>query len=184
MSSKDSSRSIDVAIAASPLLGGLCMRIPEVLQREVLPKLTARDRLSFAMVAPLPFRLVSQSGLLVAPGPEGTPDLILRMALDPPRRAMILLMAMNRGQLWVDDLHSKLSSKLSSHVGLDVETGRPYCVRCRRTEGQNYGRTKLRSIRALYDHAQVLGVFDGKKQSRRWHREMASRLGAFLEFFE
>lgn len=178
MSSKDSSRSIDVAIAASPLLGGLCMRIPEVLQREVLPKLTARDRLSFAMVAPLPFRLVSQSGLLVAPGPEGTPDLILRMALDPPRRAMILRMAMNRGQPWVDDLHSKLSSKLSSHVGLDVETGRPYCVRCRRTEGQNYGRTKLRSIRALYNHAQVLGNCDG------WHREMASRLGAFLEFFE
>ena len=177
MSTTNSARSIDVAIAASPLLGGLCLRIPEVLQHEVLTRLEPKERLAFAQVGSQPFRVVSQSGLLVASGPETkrTPDV---------KRAMVLRMAMSRGQLYdLDEVHSRLSSKLSSHVGFDMELGRPYCVRCRRIH-DNHGRGRIRSLRELHDHS--LRVIEGSfnKNEKRWHRVLASRLGAVLEFFE
>ena len=98
-------------------------------------------------------------------------------------------MAMSRGQFCVDDLDkvhlpSRLSSKLSSHVGFDMELGQPYCVRCRRIHGKKYGRVRIRSLRELHDHS--LRVIEGSsnKNEKQWHRVLASRLGAFFEFFE
>ena len=66
MARHDRARSGDVAIATSPLLGGICLRIPEVLQHEVLTRLKPEERLAFAcLVAPPP--RPSRSSLSNAP---------------------------------------------------------------------------------------------------------------------
>ena len=66
MARRDRARSVDVAIATSPLLGGMCLRILEVLQHEVLTRLKPEERLAFAcLVAPPP--RPSRSSLSNAP---------------------------------------------------------------------------------------------------------------------
>ena len=174
MSPKGNARTIDDVIAASPLLGGLCLRIPEVLQREVLSRLKPRDILAFSRVGSLPMQVVLRTSELKH---------IYRFLPNKRRRweetrITHLHMAFTSGELRIDPPYTRAQriSELAKRIGYVLGQNLFCCMRCRRKYGKKDDRARYRSLLDLCEHARQMVKTENSNGGKRMHRRIASEM--------
>ena len=147
----------DDAVATS-ILGRLCAQVPEVFETHVMPHLSNRDLLSLAFLGGEPRRVIR--------GSSHAPPAFSRYPWIRPMGYAV---------------EDRMCQVLDRFVGLDPD-GVPYCRRGRLKCGPLHGKTTLKTLPALHDHAKRITFSTSNKKDRDAHSRMFHAIDDVLRF--